>query len=148
MDTSSVLHELNILLVDHDTIDATTVIRALNKRKIPNKIVRAKDGKEALDLIMQNPIPSPYIVLLDLNMPRMNGLEFLEIIRNSSTLEKTVVFVLSTSSDEQDIDNAYKYNVAGYIVKRNIDEGMIKVADFFDDYRRLVKLPDMVAATH
>ncbi|MBQ0731181.1 MAG: response regulator, partial [Oleispira antarctica] len=100
-----------------------SVKRAFNRMKIANPIVRAKDGLDALEILKNGGVKQPYLILLDLNMPRMGGLELLDIIRNDPQLESNVIFVLTTSKDDEDKLAAYKHHVAGYIVKEKLDEG-------------------------
>ncbi|MFT6189710.1 MAG: CheY-like chemotaxis protein [Oleispira sp.] len=131
----------SILLVEDDDIDAMSVQRAFQRMKIANPIVRAKDGVEALDILLKGRIEQPYLILLDLNMPRMGGLELLDTIRNNPQLESSVVFVLTTSKDDEDKIKAYKHHVAGYIVKEKLDEGFEQLVRMLDHYWRLVELP-------
>lgn len=131
----------SILLVEDDDIDAMSVQRAFSRMKIANPIVRAKDGIEALEILLQGAIEQPYLILLDLNMPRMGGLELLNTIRNNPQLELSVIFVLTTSKDDEDKIKAYKHHVAGYIVKESLDEGFEQLVQMLDHYWRLVELP-------
>jgi len=131
----------SILLVEDDDIDAMSVQRAFQRMKIANPIVRAKDGIEALEILLKGRIEQPYLILLDLNMPRMGGLELLDTIRNNPQLESSVVFVLTTSKDDEDKIKAYKHHVAGYIVKEKLDEGFEQLVRMLDHYWRLVELP-------
>ncbi len=131
----------SILLVEDDDIDAMSVQRAFQRMKIANPIVRAKDGIEALEILLKGRIEQPYLILLDLNMPRMGGLELLDTIRNNPQLESSVIFVLTTSKDDEDKIKAYKHHVAGYIVKEKLDEGFEQLVRMLDHYWRLVELP-------
>lgn len=130
-----------ILLVEDDDIDALSVIRAFSRLKIANPIVRAKDGIEALEILKNQEIEHPYLILLDLNMPRMGGLELLNTLRNDPSLETSVVFVLTTSKDDEDKLAAYKQHIAGYIVKEKLDDGFEYLVKLLDHYWRLVELP-------
>lgn len=130
-----------ILLVEDDDIDALSVIRAFSRLKIANPIVRAKDGIEALEILKNQEIEHPYLILLDLNMPRMGGLELLNTLRNDPSLETSVVFVLTTSKDDEDKLAAYKQHIAGYIVKEKLDDGFEDLVKLLDHYWRLVELP-------
>ena len=130
-----------ILLVEDDDIDALSVMRAFSKLKIANPIVRAKDGIEALEILKNQEVEHPYLILLDLNMPRMGGLELLNTLRHDPSLESSVVFVLTTSKDDQDKLAAYKQHIAGYIVKEKLDDGFEDLVKLLDHYWRLVELP-------
>ena len=111
-------HALNILLVDDDEVDVMTVQRAFAKANIANKVFVAGDGIEALQLLRTDGVPTARrLVLLDLNMPRMNGIEFLRELRADPGLRSTTVVVLTTSNDERDKVDAYDLNVAGYLLK-------------------------------
>jgi CheY-like chemotaxis protein len=112
---------LHILLVDDDEVDVMNVQRAFKKNNISNPLYVAANGLEALELLRGQgaaTIPSPRrLILLDLNMPKMNGLEFLRAIREDPALRPLTVVVLTTSDDERDRIEAYNLNVAGYILK-------------------------------
>ncbi|HEU5089097.1 MAG TPA: response regulator [Roseiflexaceae bacterium] len=109
---------LNVLLVDDDEVDVMNVQRAFKKNNIINPLYVAHNGLEALELLRGNKIPNERrLVLLDLNMPKMNGLEFLREVRKDPELRSLTVIVLTTSADERDKVEAYNLNVAGYIVK-------------------------------
>lgn len=131
-----------ILLVEDDDVDAKMVVRAFTKLRIANPIVRAKDGVSALELLRDNTVTRPYIILLDLNMPRMGGLEFLEQLRNDPVLNTSIVFVLTTSKDDEDKGAAYNQNIAGYIIKEKLQNGFDELVKLLDCYWRIVELPE------
>lgn len=133
--------EVTLLIVDDDDIDAIALERALLKLRLLNKVQRARDGREALELLRGGAIPAPYIILLDLNMPRMNGLEFLEVLRTDPHLTHAVVFVLTTSKSDEDLVAAYRKHVAGYVFKQHMDRDFLEVIGFIEHYWRLVELP-------
>jgi CheY-like chemotaxis protein len=134
--------EVTILLVDDDDVDVMGVERALKKLKILNPIVRARDGIEGLALLRDPAaVQRPYIVLLDLNMPRMSGLEMLAELRNDPQLSSAVVFVLTTSKADEDKMMAYQNHIAGYIVKSQVGDGFLRVMEMLDHYWRVVELP-------
>lgn len=109
---------LNILLVDDDEVDVMTVKRAFKKANITNPIFVASNGVEALELMRNGVMPrSRRLVLLDLNMPRMNGIEFLREVRADPDLHATTVVVLTTSNEDRDRVEAFQLNVAGYLLK-------------------------------
>lgn len=134
--------QASILLVEDDDVDAMGVDRALKKMRLANPMVRARDGVEGLALLRSGEVSKPYIILLDLNMPRMGGLEFLEELRRDSELHKSIVFVLTTSKRDQEIAAAYEKNIAGYIVKTTLNEDFDQLLGFLDHYWRLVELPE------
>lgn len=136
---------VELLVVDDDEVDVMAVERALRERQIANAIVVAEDGMEALEILRgehaSKSIGWPNIVLLDLNMPRMGGLEFLEEVRGDPKLSKLVIFVLTTSTDEQDIAAAYRQNIAGYITKNNAGEDFMGLVQLLRDYWTLIVFP-------
>ena len=137
---------VNVLLVDDDDVDVMAVKRAFKKAKIANPLHIARDGLEALLKLRgkdgHSPVPRPYIIILDLNMPRMDGLEFLNELRADEALHDAVVFVLTTSKADEDRAASYDKNVAGYIVKSDVGEGFLKVITLLDSYWRVVVLPE------
>lgn len=131
-----------ILLVEDDDIDAKIVERAFKKLRIANPVIRAKDGVMALEILRSSAISRPYIILLDLNMPRMGGLEMLEELRGDKNLTNNVVFVLTTSKDDKDKFAAYSQNIAGYILKESLQNGFDDLVKLLDHYWRIVELPN------
>jgi CheY-like chemotaxis protein len=135
---------VSILLVEDDDIDAMGIERALQALKLLNPMIRAHDGAEALELLKAGKISSPYLVLLDLNMPRMNGLEFLKEVRDDDHLRSMIIFVLTTSIRDEEISAAYEKNIAGYIVKSSVNQDFNNVLSFLDNYWRIVELPETI----
>ncbi|MEZ8185939.1 response regulator [Shewanella sp. 5S214] len=133
--------QVTIFIVDDDDVDVIGIERALKKLRIANPTIRAKDGIEALELLRKKAIAKPYIILLDINMPRMGGIDFLKELRADDDLCGSVVFILTTSSDDQDKMLAYKKNVAGYIVKKQVGESFLNIVDMLGHYWRVVELP-------
>ncbi|HSH87659.1 MAG TPA: response regulator [Methylophilus sp.] len=133
--------EVSLFIVDDDDIDAIALERALRKLRLLNTVFRAHDGREALELLRSGAIPAPFIILLDLNMPRMNGLEFLEALRTDPLLTQAVVFVLTTSKSDEDLASAYRKHVAGYVFKQHMDRDFLEVMGLIEHYWRLVELP-------
>jgi CheY-like chemotaxis protein len=133
--------EVSILLVEDDDIDAMSIERALKKLRLANPYYRAVDGVEGLAILRNQGVGRPFIILLDLNMPRMNGLEMLVELRKDPKLTDSVVFVLTTSNDDQDRAQAYKEHIAGYIVKSKLDSDFTELLQLLDHYWRLVELP-------
>ncbi|UWQ32230.1 response regulator [Leisingera sp. M527] len=137
--------DLNILLVDDDHGDAKAVQRAFKKVKIANEITRAIDGLEALDYLRgtggKDKVQQPYVLLVDIKMPRMSGIELVQELRADPELSRSVVFFLTTSSHEQDIEAAYDLNAAGYIVKETAGRDFLQLVDMVDRYWRIVEFP-------
>jgi CheY-like chemotaxis protein len=107
----------NILVVEDDEIDQMNISRALKGAKIANPVTYVGDGIAALEAIDEGKLNKPLLILLDINMPRMNGIEFLQALRKKTGWEHTPVVILTTSNAERDKISAYKLDVAGYIVK-------------------------------
>jgi len=137
--------QLNILLIDDDDVDAKALARAFRREKIAGIIVRAVDGIEALELLKgtngRTKLPSPRILLVDLDMPRMNGIELIQALRKDEELRRSIVFMVSTSTREEDKRAAYDLNVAGYIAKETAGGDFRSLACFVDSYARVVELP-------
>ena len=118
---------------------------------VPSEITNARDGEEALDILRgengQPEMTTPYLILLDVNVPRMNGIEVLHEIREDERLHASVVFMFTTSRDEGDISDAYDLNVAGYLVKRAGSTSFHDVAEMLDAYWRLTDWPPSSAAS-
>ena len=134
------------LLVDDDDVSVMAMQRALKKLKIVNPTLVAKNGQEAFDILQEavknnGGVLPPFIVTLDLNMPRMNGLEFLEAVRADEALSRLVIFVFTTSDVTRDIQLAYSQNVAGYLIKENPGETLSKALEMLGCYARIVELP-------
>ncbi|KWU02548.1 MAG: response regulator [Vibrio toranzoniae] len=132
---------VSILLVEDDDIDAIGIQRSLKSLNLLNPIHRARDGLEALEVLRNDAVARPFIVLLDLNMPRMNGLEYLSAVRSDTSLSDIVVFVLTTSQLDEEISAAYKKNIAGYIVKSSSNQDYKQLIRFLENYWNLVELP-------
>lgn len=139
------LAKVNILLVDDDDVAAEAVVRSLRKHAMDFPVTLARDGIEALEILHHThpdlSIEKPYLILLDLNMPRMNGFEFLQEIRSDKKLHDSIVFVLTTSDADSDKSRAYHENIAGYMVKSAVGPQFSKLAALLDNYRSTVALP-------
>lgn len=131
---------MNILLVEDDDVDVEAIVRGFKKYKVGNPFIIARDGQEALEKIQEG-IPAPFFVLLDLNMPRMNGIEFLKALRSNPTYRNTIVFVLTTSNSDRDRWAAYEQHIAGYLLKSQAAKDFSNVAEVIDVYRRHVLFP-------
>ncbi len=136
---------VTFLLVEDDDVDVLGFQRALQRQKIANPVEVARDGVEALERLRglngREKLQKPYIILLDLNMPRMSGLEFLQELRQDEELHPAIVFVVTTSRDEKDRLAAYDQNVAGYIVKSEAGESIQEALNMLEHYWRVVELP-------
>jgi CheY-like chemotaxis protein len=133
---------LHILLVEDDQIDQMNVRRAFERNKIMNPLYVAENGLEALEMLRDGRVPDERrLILLDLNMPKMNGIEFLKSLRADPALSHTPVVVLTTSNDEQDKVNAYDLNVAGYLLKPVTFSNFVELTAALNKYWTLVELP-------
>jgi CheY-like chemotaxis protein len=132
----------NILIVDDDEIAVMNVRRAFEKGKIDNPVFRAADGFEALEMLRGDTIPRDRrLVLLDLNMPRMDGIEFLSELRADPHLQRTAVVVLTTSDAERDRIEAYGFNVAGYLIKPVRFVAFVDLMTTLNHYWALMEMP-------
>lgn len=142
---------VKILLAEDDEIDAKAFMRAMQEYRITNPVQRAKDGVEAWEIMKglsgDVPLGRPYIVVLDINMPRMSGIELLRKIRSDETLRDAVVFVLTTSNDDRDKFEAYNLNVAGYMLKSDMGNSFLSAVGLIENYWRVVELPVGMAET-
>jgi CheY-like chemotaxis protein len=136
---------LNVLVVDDDDVAAESVMRSLKKADVECQVVVAQDGIDALEVLRgtsDRHIQRPFVILLDLNMPRMNGFEFLEALRAESKLRDSIVFVLTTSDADSDRSRAYHEFIAGYMVKSSVGPQFSKLSRLLSDYASAIKLPD------
>jgi len=135
-----------IMLVEDDEVDVMNVQRAFKKNNISNLIHVAGNGLEALDMLrgtngVEKLNPLPKIILLDINMPKMNGIEFLRELRADVNLRSVGVFVLTTSDEEKDRIAAYDLNVAGYILKPVEPGKFMEAVKALDMFWSLIELP-------
>ena len=131
-----------ILLVEDDQVDAMTVKRALKDIKVTNRLNIVHDGEKALTFLKNSENEKPGIILLDLNMPRMNGIEFLKIAKKDESLKKIPVVVLTTSKEDQDKVDSFNLGVAGYMIKPVDYRKFVEVVKTIDMYWTLSELPD------
>ena len=142
MTTTAADRLLNILLVEDDEVDVMNVRRAFQKNHIANPLFVAANGVEGLEQLREGKIPRERrIILLDLNMPQMNGIEFLRELRADPELKLTPVIVLTTSNDERDRIEAYNLNVAGYLLKPVTFSNFCEAMAALNKYWALVELP-------
>jgi len=140
------VNEVSILLVEDDEVDVKAFKRAMRELKVANPVLRASDGIEALEMLRgqngHDSVGRPYLIMLDLNMPRMGGLEFLAELRGDPDLQRSLVFVMTTSAAEEDRFRAYDQHVAGYMLKRNAATSFIDALNMLEHYWRVVEFPD------
>jgi CheY-like chemotaxis protein len=117
------------------------VQRAFQKNKISNILHVTRNGIEALDFLNNKANPTVQIILLDINMPKMNGLEFLKELRKDDNLKNISVFIMTTSNSESDIIAAHNLNVAGYIAKPLSFESIVQAIKVLNHYWELCERP-------
>ena len=139
---------LNILLVEDDEVDIMNVERAFKKVNILNPLFIARNGIEALNMLRDtedSPGEVPHerrLILLDLNMPKMGGIEFLQHLRNDQNLKAIPVVVLTTSNQDRDLVEAYNLNVAGYLLKPVQFSHFVKLMETLNKYWSLSEMPN------
>lgn len=148
-------HEVTILLVEDDDIDAQSVVRGLHRARITCPLVRARDGVEALDLLRgtndKQKLKAPYLLLVDIRMPRLDGIGLIRAIRADARLSRTVIFMLTTSDNDRDKLAAYDSHVAGYIVKSSTSGDFQPLMALIEYYLMIVAPPpdtEAMAATY
>lgn len=130
----------HILVVDDDEVSVLAIRRAMDQHDLKTPLTVARDGLEALELLQAGTVPKPRIVLLDINMPRMTGLEFLAAIRQDPKLCRLVIFVMTTSDAPQDMFEAYAHQIAGYILKEDAYRSIGRAIDMLGAYLDVVAL--------
>jgi CheY-like chemotaxis protein len=134
-----------LLHVEDDDLCIMGLVRAFKNAKIANPISFAHDGIDALEMLRgtngRERLPRPYLILLDLNMPRMGGVEFLKELRKDEDLRKSIVFIMTTSGADEDKVKAYNLGVAGYILKTNPANAFLEATALLDTYWRVVEFP-------
>jgi CheY-like chemotaxis protein len=138
--------DYEVLIVDDDDVARESITRGMRANGIDLPVTLATDGVDALAVLRgkdpERPIRSPLLILLDLNMPEMNGFEFLRELRADPRLTRHVVFAVTTSESRQDHFFAYQHHVAGYIVKTAADRWHSRLAMLLKSYREGVRLPN------
>lgn len=135
---------ISILVIDDDELTAELVERSLRDCTFRHRIIEARDGQEGLDVLLGRSgtkITRPYLVLLDLNMPRMNGFEFLEAVRAHPRIADSVIFVVTTSDSDSDRTRAYQEQIAGFMNKASVGPQFAHLARLLHDYSTTVELP-------
>ena len=136
--------EVNILIVEDDLIDVKAFTRAMGKLKVSNPVTHAIDGVEGWEKLQK--MKRPNMLILDINMPRMNGLELLRKIREDKELHDTIVFMLTTSNADKDKFEAYNLNVAGYMLKSDMGNSFVKAVELVENYWKVVEFPESRSA--
>lgn len=131
----------NVLLIEDDDVDIINIQRAFKKNNFSYPLIICKDGYEAYELLKSNSIQRPIVILLDLNMPRMNGIEFLTKLRIDDKWHDLPVVILTTSDEESDKLKSYNLHVAGYIKKPVSFDDFAKVIFSFGNYWDKIEFP-------
>ncbi len=131
-----------ILLVEDDSVDAMTVRRALKEVNVTNPVAVAGNGEEALEYLRNNANERPCIILLDLNMPKMNGIEFLRVAKQDGMLRAVPVVVLTTSRGEREKVESFNLGVAGYMIKPVDYRQFVEMMRTIDLYWTISELPE------
>ena len=134
--------EKTVLLVEDDTVDAMAVKRAFKELDMPDCVALAKNGEEALEYLRDGSNNTPRFVLLDLNMPRMGGVEFMRIVKSDDGLKKIPIIVLTTSKADQDRIETFGLGVSGYIIKPVDHSQLVDTIRKIGDYWKLTEFPD------
>ena len=144
----SMFENVHILLVEDDEVDVEAIKRAFKKRDIKNPIYHAVCGVDALEMLRgenhKSKLPRPYVMFVDINMPQMNGLDFLKEVRNDENLRESIAFILTTSARDTDVTAAYELNAAGYFLKDNM-QGLM---DMISAYQQINQFPEIPYKSH
>ena len=130
-----------VLLVEDDQVDAMSVTRAFNEIQLTNQLIHVENGEEALDYLRGHANDTLCIILLDLNMPIMNGIEFLQVVKRDDHLKRIPVVVLTTSEEQQDKVNSFNMGVAGYMTKPVDYRQFVEVMRSIDAYWTISEMP-------
>ncbi|MCJ7679113.1 MAG: response regulator [Candidatus Aminicenantes bacterium] len=131
-----------ILLVEDDVVDQMTVKRALKEIHVINRLIVANNGEEALSYLQNDKYDKPTLVLLDINMPKMNGIEFLKVVKEDDILKKIPVIVLMSSKEDSDRIDSFDLGVAGYMVKPVDYKQFVDVIRTIHMYWKLSEMPE------
>ena len=134
--------EVLILLIEDDLVDIMTIKRAFKEVKITNPIAVCNNGLEGLQFLRNSKNKRPGIILLDINMPKMNGIEFLQVIKKDKDLKSIPIIVLTTSKAEQDKIESFKLGVAGYMIKPVDYMQFVEIIKTIHVYWTLSELPN------
>lgn len=130
-----------LLIIEDDQVDVMTIRRALKEIHVANPVVHVENGEEALDYLRDSSREKPCIILLDLNMPVMSGLEFLQVVKHDDYLRRFPVIVLTTSEEQQDKLNSFNLGVAGYMAKPVDYRQFVEVMRSINLYWTISELP-------
>ena len=135
-----------IMLVEDDHVDAMTLKRALKDLKVANQLVHRINGEEALEYLSDESNPRPCVIFLDLNMPKMNGIEFLQIVKADNDFRRIPIIVFTTSKNEWDRFETFNLSAAGYIVKPADYKSFVEAIRTVELYWTLSEFPDEAPA--
>ncbi len=125
---------MNVLFIEDDMIETMKLQRATSKFQTKHRIIEAKNGEEALEILKGESLPD--IVLLDLNMPRMSGIEFLSQIKADEKLKYLPIIILTTSENRVDLLKCFEIGIAGYIIKplkyEDYESKLKKIFDYWE----------------
>lgn len=133
---------MTVLHVEDDPVDAKAFQRALDEQGVDWPVKVAEAGDEAIEMLREDEIPRPRLIVLDLSMPRMDGLEFLETIRDDEDLADSLVIVLTSSGNAYDRRRCYQLNVAGYVIKPFEHEELVEAVGTIVDFLDLIAWPE------
>jgi CheY-like chemotaxis protein len=136
--------KLHLLLIEDDQVDTEAIVRGVLRHNLDTPVFRVPDGEAALEALRGDGlprVPEPRLVLLDLNLPRMNGFEFLKALREDASISHTPVVVITTSDEERDVREAYKHNVCAYFLKSESGDDFEHLATLLKTFRDHVVLP-------
>ena len=125
--------KLNILLIEDNVIEVMKMDRTVSLLKLKHRITKAKTADEAFEILKQKD-SFPDIILLDLNMPKISGIEFLSILKSNATLKHIPTIILTTSDNEKDLNKCYEIGVSGYILKPLKYEDYVKKIEIVLSY--------------
>jgi len=131
-----------VLLIEDDRVDVISVRRAFKDLRINNPLEIASDGEAGIEFLTNPNNQAPCLILLDINMPRMNGLEFLKIVKNNEALKRIPVVVLTTSRGDRELVDSFDYGVAGYMVKPANYLQFVEVMKAINLYWTISEIPD------
>jgi CheY-like chemotaxis protein len=130
-----------LLLVEDDQVDVMTIKRALKEIHVVNPVAHVENGEEGIAYLHDNSKEKPCLILLDLNMPVMNGIEFLQVVKQDEHLRRIPVIVLTTSEEQQDKVNSFNLGVAGYMAKPVDYRQFVEVMRSIDMYWTISEMP-------